>query len=176
MALVIGAWTASSSLADIHPTIVNAAKLVAPSRTTFDAADIGDSQDSSRSVNAHGESEESASATQTVFEPVDKKQNRNTTAEPSSTSALDMHQRDPKSLKGRFNYAATDCAAVVLKANREARGLTAILNSKKDQYMLNECSAQNKFVIVELCDDILIDTLVMGNYEFFSSTFKDTMV
>ncbi|KAJ1935507.1 hypothetical protein GGF37_005969, partial [Kickxella alabastrina] len=45
-----------------------------------------------------------------------------------------------------------------------------------DQYMLNECSAQNKFVIVELCDDILIDTLVMGNYEFFSSTFKDTMV
>ncbi|KAI8323869.1 hypothetical protein GQ54DRAFT_248523, partial [Martensiomyces pterosporus] len=78
--------------------------------------------------------------------------------------------------KDRFNYASADCAAVVLKSNREARGLTAILNSKKDQYMLNECSAQGKFVIVELCDDILIDTLVLGNYEFFSSTFKDTLV
>ncbi|PIA19712.1 hypothetical protein COEREDRAFT_23728, partial [Coemansia reversa NRRL 1564] len=78
--------------------------------------------------------------------------------------------------KDRFNYASGDCAAVVLKANREARGLTAILNSKKDQYMLNECSASNKFVIVELCDDILVDTLVLGNYEFFSSTFKDVMV
>ncbi|KAJ1721421.1 hypothetical protein LPJ53_004051 [Coemansia erecta] len=88
----------------------------------------------------------------------------------------ETHRRDPKSLKGRFNYASSDCAAVVLKANREARGMTAILNSKKDQYMLNECSAESKFVVVELCDDILIDTLVMGNYEFFSSTFKDAMV
>ncbi|KAJ2809984.1 hypothetical protein H4S07_002941, partial [Coemansia furcata] len=85
-------------------------------------------------------------------------------------------KRDPKTLKERFNYASSDCAAVVLKANREARGLTSILNSKKDMYMLNECSARSKFVIVELCDDILVDTLVMGNYEFFSSTFRDTMV
>ncbi|KAJ2451414.1 hypothetical protein EV183_003640 [Coemansia sp. RSA 2336] len=84
--------------------------------------------------------------------------------------------RDARSLKERFNYASGDCAAVVLKANREARGTTAILNSKKDQYMLNECSAPNKHVVVELCDDILIDTFVLGNYEFFSSTFKDIMV
>ncbi|KAJ2091349.1 hypothetical protein IW140_001559 [Coemansia sp. RSA 1813] len=99
-------------------------------------------------------------------------------AQPTRTtpSAADLHQRDPKSLKGRFNYASADCAAVVLKANKEAKGLTAILNPKKDQYMLNECSAAGKFVIVELCDDILIDTIVLGNYEFFSSTFKDAMV
>ncbi|KAJ1790326.1 hypothetical protein LPJ77_002044 [Coemansia sp. RSA 2523] len=88
----------------------------------------------------------------------------------------DKRQPDAKSLKDRFNYASADCAAVVLKANREARGLTAILNSKKDQYMLNDCSARKKFVIVELCEDILIDTFVLGNYEFFSSTFKDFMV
>ncbi|KAJ1996177.1 hypothetical protein GGI25_002168 [Coemansia spiralis] len=94
----------------------------------------------------------------------------------ASTSTTDVHHRDPKSLKNRFNYASADCAAVALKANREAKGLTAILNSKKDQYMLNECAAKDKFVIVELCDDILIDTLVLGNYEFFSSTFKDVMV
>ncbi|KAJ2713540.1 hypothetical protein H4R19_002195 [Coemansia spiralis] len=86
------------------------------------------------------------------------------------------HRRDTRALKDRFNYASSDCAAVVLKANREARGLTAILNPKKDQYMLNECAATNKHVIVELCDDILIDTLVLGNYEFFSSTFKDVVV
>ncbi|KAJ1642010.1 hypothetical protein LPJ64_006095 [Coemansia asiatica] len=85
-------------------------------------------------------------------------------------------RRNAKSLKDRFNYASADCAAVVLKANREARGLTAILNTKKDQYMLNKCSAPQKFVIAELCDDILIDTIVLGNYEFFSSTFKDLMI
>ncbi|KAJ2334177.1 hypothetical protein GGI00_001973, partial [Coemansia sp. RSA 2681] len=98
----------------------------------------------------------------------------------AAASPLAFHpeqlRRDPKSLKERFNYASSDCAAVVLKANREARGLTSILNSKKDMYMLNECSARSKFVIVELCDDILVDTLVLGNYEFFSSTFRDTMV
>ncbi|KAJ2741956.1 hypothetical protein GGI20_004823 [Coemansia sp. BCRC 34301] len=101
-------------------------------------------------------------------------------SQPAAASPLAFHpeqlKRDPKSLKERFNYASSDCAAVVLKANREARGLTSILNSKKDMYMLNECSARSKFVIVELCDDILVDTLVMGNYEFFSSTFRDTMV
>ncbi|KAJ2358426.1 hypothetical protein GGF43_000815 [Coemansia sp. RSA 2618] len=95
---------------------------------------------------------------------------------PPSPPVHDKRKPDAKSLKDRFNYASADCAAVVLKANREARGLTAILNSKKDQYMLNECSAGKKFVIVELCEDILIDTFVLGNYEFFSSTFKDVMV
>ncbi|KAJ2706962.1 hypothetical protein FB645_001103 [Coemansia sp. IMI 203386] len=93
----------------------------------------------------------------------------------ASTFNNTLH-RDAKTLKDRFNYASADCAAVVLKANREARGLTAILNPKKDQYMLNKCSAGQKFVIVELCDDILIDTIVLGNYEFFSSTFKDLMI
>ncbi|KAJ1835611.1 hypothetical protein LPJ63_000956 [Coemansia sp. RSA 2711] len=95
---------------------------------------------------------------------------------PSPSAAAERHRRDAKSLKDRFNYASADCAAVVLKANREARGLTAILNSKKDQYMLNECSARNKHVVIELCDDILLDTFVLGNYEFFSSTFKDLIV
>ncbi|KAJ1864362.1 hypothetical protein LPJ78_003454, partial [Coemansia sp. RSA 989] len=100
------------------------------------------------------------------------------TDEPLSSAEEPEHSghRDARSLKDRFNYASGDCAAVVLKANREARGTTAILNSKKDQYMLNECSARNKHVVVELCDDILIDTFVLGNYEFFSSTFKDIMV
>src|SRR5262249_50381140 len=31
---------------------------------------------------------------------------------------------------------------------------------------------ENKFIIVELCDDILIDTIVLANFEFFSSMFR----
>ncbi|KTW26807.1 uncharacterized protein T551_03269 [Pneumocystis jirovecii RU7] len=75
--------------------------------------------------------------------------------------------------KERFNYASADCAASVLKANAEAKGVAFILSSNKDRYMLNKCSANNKFVIIELCNDILIDTIVLGNLEFFSSSFKD---
>ncbi|KIW97262.1 uncharacterized protein Z519_02654 [Cladophialophora bantiana CBS 173.52] len=73
--------------------------------------------------------------------------------------------------KERFNYASFDCAANVLKTNPEARSASAVLGNNKDSYMLNECSAQNKFLILELCDDISIDTIVLANFEFFSSTF-----
>ncbi|KAI5294490.1 hypothetical protein KEM52_003896 [Ascosphaera acerosa] len=74
--------------------------------------------------------------------------------------------------KERSNYASFDCAATVIRTNAEARGATAILVENKDSYMLNECRAGNKFVILELCDDILIDTVVLANFEFFSSRFR----
>lgn len=73
--------------------------------------------------------------------------------------------------KERFNYASFDCAATVLKTNRECKGSSSVLIENKDSYMLNECRAQNKFLILELCDDILVDTVVLANYEFFSSIF-----
>ncbi|KAI5298268.1 ATP-dependent DNA/RNA helicase, partial [Ascosphaera pollenicola] len=78
--------------------------------------------------------------------------------------------------KERSNYASFDCAATVLKTNRECSGSSAVLVENKDSYMLNECRAQNKFIILELCDDILIDTIVLANFEFFSSRFKTIKV
>ncbi|KAI8385812.1 UNC-like C-terminal-domain-containing protein [Blakeslea trispora] len=80
-----------------------------------------------------------------------------------------------KSLKERFNYASTDCAATVRKANKQAKGAQSILYESKDQYLLNKCSA-DKFVIINLCEQIVVDTIVMANFEFFSSTFKDFRV
>jgi hypothetical protein len=77
-----------------------------------------------------------------------------------------------KTCKERFNYASFDCAATVLKTNKQAKSATSVLVENKDSYMLNECSASNKFLIVELCDDILVDTVVLANYEFFSSMFR----
>ncbi|MCJ1224057.1 hypothetical protein MMC12_000700 [Toensbergia leucococca] len=77
-----------------------------------------------------------------------------------------------KTCKERFNYASFDCAATVLKTNAECKGSTSILVENKDSYMLNECSANNKFFIIELCNDILIDTVVLANFEFFSSMFR----
>ena len=77
-----------------------------------------------------------------------------------------------KTCKERSNYASFDCASTVLKTNPECKGSTAVLMENKDSYMLNICSAKNKFFIVELCDDILIDTVVLANFEFFSSMFR----
>ena len=74
--------------------------------------------------------------------------------------------------KERFNHASFDCAATVLKTNPRCKSPSSVLFESKDSYMLNECRVDNKFIIVELCDDILIDTVVLGNFEFFSSTFR----
>ncbi|OCL04389.1 hypothetical protein AOQ84DRAFT_269950, partial [Glonium stellatum] len=49
---------------------------------------------------------------------------------------------------------------------------SSVLVENKDSYMLNECAAPNKFLVVELCDDILVDTIVLANFEFFSSMFR----
>lgn len=90
-----------------------------------------------------------------------------------SASVTHTRNKDAgKTCKERFNYASFDCAATVLKTNKVSKGSTSILVENKDSYMLNQCSADNKFFIVELCEDILVDTVVLANFEFFSSIFR----
>jgi len=77
-----------------------------------------------------------------------------------------------KTCKERTNYASFDCSATILKSNKECKSASSVLVENKDSYMLNTCSAQNKFFILQLCNDIQIDTIVLANYEFFSSSFR----
>lgn len=77
-----------------------------------------------------------------------------------------------KTYKDKFNYASLDCAATIVKTNSDAKGAAAILREVKDSYLLNKCSTTNKFVVIELCQDILVTSVVMGNFELFSSMFK----
>ena len=46
----------------------------------------------------------------------------------------------------------------------------------KDSYLLNKCGAEKKFFIMELYNDILVDTAVLANFEFFSSMFRSLKV
>ncbi|KAI0354816.1 hypothetical protein OH77DRAFT_1455528 [Trametes cingulata] len=84
------------------------------------------------------------------------------------------HFRIP--IHDRFNYASLDCSARVHAAHKSAKSPSSILSSKKDKYMLSPCAEKNQFVIVELCEDIRIDTVQLANYEFFSGVFKDFTV
>ncbi|KAK6008420.1 hypothetical protein QM012_000323 [Aureobasidium pullulans] len=94
-------------------------------------------------------------------------------AQPAVASEPLLRSKDAgKTCKERSNYASFDCAATVLKSNPESKSAHAVLIENKDSYMLNICSSSNKFLIVELCNDILIDTIVLANYEFFSSIFR----
>ncbi|CAG9996658.1 unnamed protein product [Clonostachys byssicola] len=77
-----------------------------------------------------------------------------------------------KTCKERFSYSSFDAGATVLKSGPGAKNAKAILVENKDSYMLLECARQSKYVIVELSDDILIDTIVVANFEFFSSMIR----
>ncbi|KAK0915449.1 hypothetical protein LTR91_006686 [Friedmanniomyces endolithicus] len=91
----------------------------------------------------------------------------------SATATARLRSRDAgTTCKARTNYASFDCAATMMKQNAECKHASSILVENKDSYMLNKCSASNKFFIVELCNDIHIDTIVLANYEFFSSSFR----
>ena len=78
----------------------------------------------------------------------------------------------------RFNYANLDCSSRVHNAHRSAKSPSSILSSKKDRYMLSPCNVpgEEKYVVIELCDDIRIDTVQLANFEFFSGVFKDFSV
>ncbi|KDR82555.1 hypothetical protein GALMADRAFT_206395 [Galerina marginata CBS 339.88] len=86
------------------------------------------------------------------------------------------HFRVP--LTDRFNYASLDCSARVHTSHRSAKSPASILSSKRDRYMLSPCdkSKEKQFVVVEMCDDIRIDTVQLANFEFFSGVFKDFTV
>lgn len=77
-----------------------------------------------------------------------------------------------KTCKERFSYSSFDGGATVLKTSPGVKNAKAILVENKDSYMLFTCSQENKFVIVELSEDILVDTIVLANFEFFSSMIR----
>lgn len=81
-----------------------------------------------------------------------------------------------KTCKERFSYASFDAGATVLKTSPKVKNPKAILVENKDAYMLMECGTQNKFFIAELSDDILVDTVVLANFEFFSSMVRQFRV
>ncbi|KAI3406801.2 hypothetical protein KGF56_000406 [Candida oxycetoniae] len=95
--------------------------------------------------------------------------NNNTTTTTTTTTS----SANGKIYKDKFNFASVDCGATVVETNAQAKGASAILRENKDTYLLNRCSIPNKYVIVELCQDILVGQVVLGNFEFFSSMFED---
>lgn len=79
-------------------------------------------------------------------------------------------------LRGRYNYASCDCAARVLATNKGCKAARSVLQSTKDTYLLNLCAYPAKHIVLELCQDVRIDTVVLANFEYFSSMVKDFRV
>ncbi|XP_068648992.1 SUN domain-containing protein 4-like isoform X2 [Aristolochia californica] len=82
-----------------------------------------------------------------------------------------IHRMEPGGRE--YNYASAAKGAKVLAFNKEAKGASNILDKDKDKYLRNPCSAEEKFVVVELSEETLVDTIEIANFEHYSSNFKD---
>lgn len=72
-----------------------------------------------------------------------------------------------------YNYASSAKGAKVLTRNKEAKGVDNILSSDRDRYLRNRCSTNEKFVVIELSEETLVDAIEIANLEHYSSNFKD---
>ncbi|MCD7451895.1 hypothetical protein HAX54_013919 [Datura stramonium] len=82
-----------------------------------------------------------------------------------------IHRLEPGG--SEYNYASASKGAKVLGFNKEAKGASNILSRDKDKYLRNPCSAEEKFVVIELSEETLVDTVEVANFEHHSSNLKD---
>ncbi|TKY68229.1 slp1 protein [Spatholobus suberectus] len=89
----------------------------------------------------------------------------------TGSSGSVMHRVEPGGAE--YNYASASKGAKVLGSNKEAKGASNILSRDKDKYLRNPCSTEEKFVIIELSEETLVDTIEIANFEHHSSNLKD---
>lgn len=82
-----------------------------------------------------------------------------------------MHKVEPDGME--YNFASAAKGAKVLVVNKEAKGASHILGKDVDKYLRNPCSAEEKFVVIELSEETLVDTIEIANLEHHSSNLKD---
>ncbi|KAL6942740.1 hypothetical protein ACO0RG_001701 [Hanseniaspora osmophila] len=92
----------------------------------------------------------------------------------STQSVSQVYVEDEgKIYKKKFNFASLDCAATIVASNKEAQSALSILQENKDKSLLFPCNIQStKFVVIELCEDILVEEIEIANFEFFSANFE----
>ncbi|XP_024996679.1 SUN domain-containing protein 5-like [Cynara cardunculus var. scolymus] len=80
------------------------------------------------------------------------------------------HRLEPDGTE--YNYAAASKGAKVVAHDKEAKGASNILGEDHDMYLRNPCSVPEKFVVIELAEETLVDAITIANFEHHSSNFK----
>lgn len=76
-------------------------------------------------------------------------------------------------IPNRYNYASPDCSARVISSSPQSQHASSVLHKSKDRYMLTPCNAKEHWVVIELCDEIRVEAIEIGMYEFFSGVLKE---
>eukprot|EP00252_Welwitschia_mirabilis_P006519 TRINITY_DN17408_c0_g1_i1.p1 TRINITY_DN17408_c0_g1~~TRINITY_DN17408_c0_g1_i1.p1 ORF type:complete len:810 (+),score=161.34 TRINITY_DN17408_c0_g1_i1:252-2681(+) len=100
-----------------------------------------------------------------------KKANNEKERSSSHQSGSVRHLREHGGIE--YNYASASKGAKILACNKETKSPENILVKDKDKYLRNPCSAEDKFVVIELAEETLVDTIAIANFEYYSSNLKE---
>ncbi|PWA64548.1 galactose-binding protein [Artemisia annua] len=106
------------------------------------------------------------------FRNITKQENGSSSAPSGAASGLVniTHRLEPDGTD--YNYASASKGAKVVAHNKEANGASNILGFDHDKYLRNPCSVVDKYVIIELAEETLVDAVKIANFEHHSSNFK----
>ncbi|CAN6804380.1 unnamed protein product [Brassica oleracea] len=107
--------------------------------------------------------------------PLDRVENKSLTLNgsgvPSQLSNATHYRLEPDGTG--YNYASAMKGAKVVDQNKEAKGASNVLGKDHDKYLRNPCSVSNKYVVIELAEETLVDTVRVANFEHYSSNLKE---
>jgi hypothetical protein len=70
--------------------------------------------------------------------------------------------------QAEFDAEARLLAENVLASSDSMKGASNILNADRDRYMMTESQVKKKWVALSLIESMLLDTLVLANFEYYS--------
>ena len=79
--------------------------------------------------------------------------------------------KEKKESATRVNFASIGAGATVLETSGGAKGYMNLLNEDKDKYGISECS-EKMWVVMSLSEDVMVNTIVLANYEKYRSVKK----
>ena len=77
--------------------------------------------------------------------------------------------------RGPVNFAEQAAGAVILAKNAGAKGSKNLLTDDEDKYCMSPCGEQ-KFVVIGLSEDCIVQSLTLTNHERYSSGVRDFLV
>ena len=93
------------------------------------------------------------------------------------TEGEDAEEGEDLSPEGKklINFASLAAGAVVLEKPKSSKGYSNLLNDDRDKYGISPCK-DKKWLVIGLSEDILVRTVVMENYEKYSSLLHEFQV
>jgi len=84
--------------------------------------------------------------------------------------------KKPVPNKSRFNFASFDAGAVILESSKGVHDPVNILVNSKLKYTLIPFHLKDKYFVIQLSEDIMVEEVVLLNIEHYSSNIKEVQI